>query len=116
VNGEKPQHLRAMEKANETRLFRAALLNEVKAGERWAAEVLFDKDPRLAKLPLFKLVDSVHRVGEKRAKRLLRSYYLHEQITLARLSPVTKRSLAESLTLMQLGRVHRIGRSKDVAA
>jgi hypothetical protein len=96
-----PQHLRAMQLANQTRLFRAHLLNEVRAGERAPSSLLFDTDPRLAKLQLFKLVDAIHRVGEGRAKRLLRAYYLHEQITLDRLSPVTKRSLAEEMDAMQ---------------
>lgn len=103
-----PQHLVAMKKANETRLFRAALLAEVREGKRKPSSVLFDDDPRLAKLQLFKLAAAIHRVKDQRAKRLLRAYYLHEQITLDRLSPTTKLSLAEDMDAMQATHLKRV--------
>jgi hypothetical protein len=74
-----PQHLRALDRANETRLARAKVKRQVAAGEKSAADVLRDPSWCVATWQIVDLLMAQRRWGRARARRLLLSLGLPEQ-------------------------------------
>ena len=66
-----PQHLQALERANEIRLARAAVKRRVATGDLSAAEVVLICPPEVEGMPVSDLLMSQHRWGRTRCRKLL---------------------------------------------
>lgn len=73
-----PQHLRALERANEVRLARAELKRRVAAGDLAVAEVVLRCPWEAESMPISELVMSQRRWGRARCRRLLVSLGIGE--------------------------------------
>lgn len=74
---EKPQHMSALDRANEVRLARAAVKNELRAVDRIdarirAAELIADPPPELAAMRVADLLSVIRRTGRATVLGLLR--------------------------------------------
>jgi hypothetical protein len=67
----KPQHLAALERANEVRLAHHAIRRQVKAGEITVSEVLYLHADTVATMKLCDLIRSQRAWGEGRTRKLL---------------------------------------------
>ena len=92
-----PQHLRALERANEVRLARAELKRRIAAGEVTAGEVISDCPWEAASMSLSELLMSQHRWGRARCRRLLVSLGLLENKQIGTLTDRQRASLAAVL-------------------
>lgn len=66
-----PQHLSALHRANEVRLFRAALKRQIKAHEAAARDVLLDVPEQAEGMTILDLLMAQERWGRSRCLRLL---------------------------------------------
>jgi len=82
-----PQHLQALTAANDTRLFRAHLKRDLKAGRVEIAPVVLDPDTRLGSMRTTDLLGALPRVGTHRAGRLVRAVGISETRTIGALTP-----------------------------
>jgi hypothetical protein len=89
-----PQHLRALQNANEARVAHAAIKKRVKysgstaAGREVAAGVLEDPPALCSNLLVADLLEAIPRYGDTTARRVLREHTIHE---LKRLGALTER-------------------------
>lgn len=95
-NGQ-PQHLTALERANRVRLARAALKNQVAAGERSAADVVLASPWEAESMVLSELLMSQRRWGRTRTRRVLLSLGLPENKQLGTMTDRQRRALADVL-------------------
>jgi hypothetical protein len=93
-----PQHVQALERANDVRCRRAALKRSIAAGRTGVSEVLLAPPPIVAKMALGELLVSQKGWGNVRAERFLRSAGLTEVNTLGNLTERQRHSLAALLT------------------
>lgn len=103
---ELPQHLRALQRANDVKLRRAALKRRIAAGEASVSEVLEAVPPEAETMRIAELLRSQRRWGQTRARRLLAFYGIGELRELRRLTERQRRVLAEALAA-QSGRYRR---------
>lgn len=68
-----PQHLRALARANEVRLARAALKRRITRGEVKVSDVILDCPWEVASMPVAELLMSQRRWGENRCRRVLQA-------------------------------------------
>lgn len=109
-----PQHMQALEKANQTRFKRAEYRASVEAlstvdGQARVAELVLEMPPELATLRVMDLLDWIHRVGVSQARRMLRSLgalgcVISEHRALGDLTVRQRKALASYLTGERVGR------------
>ncbi len=92
-----PQHLRALQRANEVRLARAELKRRVTHGELTAVDVILSRPWEAESMAVSELLMSQHRWGHTRARRFLAAVPLTETKTLGSMTERQRMSLAEML-------------------
>jgi hypothetical protein len=92
-----PQRLRALERANEIRLERAALKRRIAAGEVSAAEVILDPPKAAESWSVGDLLMSQRRWGTTRCRRFLARNSIIETKPIGTLTDRQKHVLADSL-------------------
>lgn len=86
----------ALKRANDVRLAKAQVRNEIKNGERTFASLLDEVPECCAKLPVFELLQWCPRVGHSRAQKLTKGV-LSETLPLRFLRGQTRLELSERL-------------------
>lgn len=89
-----PQHMRALERANEVRLARAQLKRCIASGEVGAADVVLDCPPEADSMKLCELLMSQRRWGRTRCRKVLQSIGLGENKTVGTLTQRQRITLA----------------------
>jgi hypothetical protein len=93
-----PQHLMALQRANEVRLARAALKRQVRQGRVQAAEVILTCPWEAETMPVAELLTSQRRWGETRCRKFLSSLPMSENKTIGSMTDRQRRTLAAMLT------------------
>jgi hypothetical protein len=96
-SGPGPQHLRALARANEVRLARAAIKRRVLAGELSAAEVVCEVPWAAETMTVADLLLSQRRWGQTRVRRLLSSIPISETKTIASMTDRQRGAVADAL-------------------
>ena len=97
IKTSEPQRLRALERANEIRLARAAIKRRIALGEVSAAEVILDCPAAATSWPVGELLMSQHRWGTTRCRRFLTRNHITETKPVGSLTERQRRVLAGSL-------------------
>lgn len=92
-----PQRLRALERANQIRLARAALKRSIALGEVSAAEVILDCPAAAHSWPIGDLLMSQRRWGSTRCRKFLSGNHIVETKPVGTLTDRQRRVLATSL-------------------
>jgi hypothetical protein len=92
-----PQHLLALQRANEVRLARAELKRRVAEGELTASEVVLDAPWEAESMAIADLLMSQRRWGRTRCRRFLASVPLSETKTIGSLTERQRRAVAAQL-------------------
>lgn len=92
-----PQRLRALERANEIRLARAALKRRIALGEVSAAEVILQCPDAASSWPIGDLLMSQRRWGSTRCRKFLSRSHIVETKPIGTLTDRQRRMLADSL-------------------
>lgn len=74
----RPQHMQALERANEVRLARARLKRAVAAGKKSAVEIVVNCPWEANSMPISELLAAQRRWGKTRSRKFLRSMGLAE--------------------------------------
>jgi hypothetical protein len=93
-----PQHMRALERANQVRLARAELKRRIAAGEIGAAEVILDCPWEAQSMAIADLLMSQRRWGQTRCRKFLSQIPMSEQKTVGSMTERQRRTLAAMLT------------------
>lgn len=93
-----PQHLRALARANEVRLARAAIKRQVASGEVSVREVILECPWEVASMPVAELLMSQRRWGENRCRRVLQAVPVPEHKPIGAMTERQRRSLAHILS------------------
>jgi hypothetical protein len=99
-----PQHLRALQRANEVRLARAELKRRVADGELTASDVVLDAPWEAESMAISDLLMSQRRWGRTRCKRFLAQVPLSETKTIGSLTERQRRAVAAQLGCMAVER------------
>jgi hypothetical protein len=94
---EVPQHMRALQKANQIRLARAALKREIASGGRTAAEVVVHCPPEAESMTISELLSAQRRWGRARSRKLLSGLELKENKALGTMTERQRGLLAAQL-------------------
>ncbi len=94
-----PQHLQALNRANEVRLARADLKRRVAVGEISAGDVILESPWEAASMSVSDLLMSQRRWGHQRCRRVLSQVPVSETKTVGSLTDRQRRALAELLGL-----------------
>jgi len=89
-----PQHLQALQRANEVRLARAELKRRVADGELSAAEVVLSCPAEVEGMAVCDLLMSQRRWGRTRCRKLLAAIPLAENKTIGSMTDRQRRALA----------------------
>lgn len=92
-----PQRLRALERANQIRLARAALKRRIALGEISAAEVILSCPDAAHSWPIGDLLMSQRRWGTTRCRKFLSRNHIVETKPIGKLTDRQRRILAQSL-------------------
>ena len=92
-----PQHLRALDRANQVRLARAELKRDIADGSRTVAEVVLDCPWESESMTISDLLMSQHRWGRTRCKRFLASVPMSETKTIGTMTDRQRSHLAARL-------------------
>ena len=92
-----PQHMRALQRANEVRLARAELKRRVTDGETTAADVILASPWEAESMAVAELLMSQHRWGHTRARRFLATIPMTETKTIGSMTERQRQSLAAML-------------------
>jgi len=92
-----PQHLQALERANEVRLARAELKRQVAAGQLDAAEIVLECPPEVEGMSVSDLLMSQRRWGRTRCRKFLATIPLAENKTIGSMTDRQRRALATTL-------------------
>jgi hypothetical protein len=92
-----PQHMRALQRANEVRLARAELKRRVTEGETTASAVILDSPWEAESMAVAELLMSQHRWGHTRARRFLAGVPMTETKTIGSMTERQRRTLAAML-------------------
>ena len=95
-----PQHMRALQRANEVRLARAELKRRVASGELSAAEVIRMPPDEALTMEVAELLMSQRRWGHTRARRFLAGIPMAETKPLGSMTPRQRDTLAHLLTVL----------------
>jgi hypothetical protein len=93
-----PQRLRALERANEIRLARAAIKRRIALGEVSAAEVILECPDAAASWPVGELLMSQRRWGTTRCRKFLSRNQIVETKPIGTLTERQRLMLADSLS------------------
>jgi len=99
-----PQHMRALERANEVRLARAELKRRVALGQADVASVVLDPPEEAASMAIADLLMSQHRWGHTRCRKFLAMVPLSENKTLGSMTERQRNRLATMLCESERGR------------
>jgi hypothetical protein len=94
----KPQHLHALQRANEVRLFRADIKRKISAGERTVGELVLSPPPELEGMSVADLLMSQRRWGRTRTRKFLADLPLAENKPIGTMTERQRRALAFALT------------------
>ena len=89
-----PQHLRALARANEVRLARAALKRRIHDGELAVADVVLDAPPEADRMTVAELLTSQRRWGHTRCRKLLQSIPMSETKTIGSMTDRQRHAVA----------------------
>jgi hypothetical protein len=92
-----PQHMRALQRANEVRLARADLKRRVTEGETTAAAVIRESPWEARSMAVAELLMSQHRWGHTRARRFLAGVPMTETKTIGSMTERQRATLASML-------------------
>ncbi len=92
-----PQHLRALQLANQVRLARAELKRQVADGEVTVAEIVLDCPREAESMTIADLLQSQHRWGRTRCRRFLSAIQMSETKTLGSMTDRQRQCLATRL-------------------
>jgi hypothetical protein len=92
-----PQHMQALQRANEVRLARAELKRRVTDGEMTAAAVIVASPWEAQSMAVAELLMSQHRWGHTRARRFLAGVPMTETKTIGSMTERQRRTLAAML-------------------
>lgn len=98
-----PQHLRALQRANEVRLARAELKRLVAGGKLTASAVVLDSPWEAESMAIADLLMSQRRWGHTRCRRFLAQVPLSETKTIGSLTERQRRAVAAQLALAGAG-------------
>lgn len=93
-----PQHMRALERANQVRLARAELKRRVAAGEIGVAEVIVQCPWEADSMAIGDLLTSQRRWGHTRCRKFLSQLPMSEQKTIGSMTERQRRTLAAMLS------------------
>lgn len=93
-----PQHMRALERANQVRLARAELKRRVAGGEIGVAEVILECPWEAESMAVADLLMSQRRWGQTRCRKFLAQLPMSEQKTVGSMTERQRRTLAAMLT------------------
>jgi hypothetical protein len=93
----RPQHLRALHRANEVRLARADLKRRIGAGEITAADVILDSPWEAQSMSVADVLMSQRRWGHQRCRKILGQIPVSETKTVGTLTDRQRQALAELL-------------------
>ena len=99
-----PQHMRALERANQVRLARADLKRRIAEGEIDVAEVILDCPWEARSMAISDLLMSQRRWGQTRCRKFLAQVPLSENKPVGSLTERQARRLAELLACGERGR------------
>lgn len=91
------QHLRALARANEVRLARAALKRRIAAGDLCVAQVILDSPWEAESMAVADLVESQRRWGRARCRRVLATVPVSESKPVGSLTERQRHALAGAL-------------------
>jgi hypothetical protein len=92
-----PQHMRALARANEIRLARAALKREIASGTMSAAEIVLRCPPEAEGMTVSELLSAQRRWGRARSRKLLGGLELKENKQLVTFTERQRQLLARVL-------------------
>ena len=92
-----PQHMQALQRANEVRLARAELKRRVMEGEMSAAEVILTCPWEAETMAVSELLMSQHRWGHTRARRFLATVPMTETKTIGSMTERQRNEVATRL-------------------
>src|SRR3954454_21044580 len=92
-----PQHLKALQRANEVRLARAALKRRIADGDVTAADVILACPAEVEGMAVSDLLMSQRRWGRTRCRKFLATIPLAENKTIGSMTDRQRRALAGSL-------------------
>jgi hypothetical protein len=101
---DRPQHLRALQRANEVRLARAELKRRVMSGQVTAVDVILSRPWEAESMAVSELLMSQHRWGHTRARRFLATIPISETKTLGSMTDRQRSSLVELLVAQSASR------------
>ena len=110
-----PQRLRALERANEIRLARAAIKRRIACGEVSAAEVILQCPDAAASWPVGELLMSQRRWGTTRCRKFLSRNQIVETKPIGTLTQRQRQLLAGSLGEPAAPHPHGHGRELELA-
>ena len=99
-----PQHMRALERANQVRLARAELKRGVAVGEIEVAEVILECPWEAHSMAVADLLMSQRRWGQTRCRKFLSQIPMSEKKTVGSMTERQRRTLALMLNAAQRGR------------
>lgn len=97
TTAKRPQHLQALERANEVRLARAELKRGVAEGRLGAGEVIRSCPPEVEGMPVAELLMSQRRWGATKCRRVLGSVLISELRPVGALTERQRDALAQHL-------------------
>lgn len=92
-----PQHMRALQRANQVRLARAELKRRVSEGEISASEVILTSPWEAESMTVADLLTSQRRWGHTRCRKFLQSVPMSETKTIGSMTDRQRRALAAML-------------------
>ena len=111
-----PQHLKALQRANEVRLARAALKRRIASGEDTAAEVILACPAEVEGMTVSDLLMSQRRWGRTRCRKFLATIPLSESKQIGTLTDRQKQAVASELPTPTSSRSHAPERAASHAA
>jgi len=103
LNASGPQHLRALQRANEVRLARAELKRRVADGELTVSEVVLNSPWEAESMAIADLLMSQRRWGRTRCRRFLAQVPLSETKTIGSLTERQRLAIAARLDATAVG-------------
>lgn len=100
-----PQHLRALQRANEVRLARAELKRRIAVGELDIAEVILECPEEAASMAVADLLMSQRRWGQTRCRRFLAQIPMSEKKTLSSMTDRQRMALVRMLAAVRATRM-----------
>jgi hypothetical protein len=109
LKASEPQRLRALERANEIRLARAALKRRIALGEVSAAEVILQCPDAASSWPIGDLLMSQRRWGNTRCRKFLSHSHIIETKPVGTLTDRQRKLLASSLDSSETREMELVG-------